>query len=869
MTLLRLACLVLIAALQAAEPATASALLLDLDPAGGAWTAVAEDGHAGGTIPAGWSDNSAWRKSRVDHRRGEVDGIAFWRIDISRAGGASAFFPIPDLERPAIYCLSGRVRGIGIDSASFALQQLDAPWKAAWSQIPPLDGSWQDLDWTWRQEPAPGRHGVYLQIGARAGTLDLASLRLERWSEAGYLAANAPPVGGAKNLLRITRAPAGLPSGWALDRDDSDDEVEIAADPAVTGPGGGPALRLATAKPRAQLWCGATRVPAGAPHVASVWVRGQGSGSLIVPGQKYAILAETRFTVTASDGWKRIQAGFTPPLPTQVLALKLAFTGRLWIDALQLERGTAASDYAPPFPCEIGLRHASPALVQFAPAVALEWAIAGPSTGAQVVATASDGYGREAALPPQPAAATGSLRCDALADRPFGALRIQATVVAADGGALSAPCELVVLRLPTPRHQGEDAPDSFFGVLAPSTRRHALMAKAMGANWVRTHDCNGATLWHNLEAERGRWTWHDGELLRYRAHYLKVLGMLSTAPRWASNVGEGRDGYFDQYYQPQDLEAWQDYVRTITTRYRGVVDAWQVWNEPWGDQFWHTGRDRTRKTWVVGPDPAGDYAWLCVLAQASAKAVDPALRLVGISTAPEDHSLGWTARVRDQGGLAACDVISYHHYANTAATADDQVAQGWRSALAPLLGADGRAPKPVWMTEGNPLVNCDGPGLYRLNQPGAGPEDVAAAGDRCARWLVSLRARGVDKGFLYSLHCHTYVHEQAPYRALVGRDGYLHPAAAAYAACAWQIEDTAPAGISEPAPGVWAFSFQGRGRAVVALAPQPGHAAFAIPAGIAASDLFGNPLAAGSVLGGRMTYLTAAGSAADLLARLR
>lgn len=51
-----------------------------------------------------------------------------------------------------------------------------------------------------------------------------------------------------------------------------------------------------------------------------------------------------RSTVATSEGWKRIQATFAPPLPTQVLTLKLAFTGRLWIDALQLERNTVATD---------------------------------------------------------------------------------------------------------------------------------------------------------------------------------------------------------------------------------------------------------------------------------------------------------------------------------------------------------------------------------------------------------------------------------------------------------------------------------------------------------------------------------------------
>jgi hypothetical protein len=862
----------LVSAGPAADPGGITKVLIDLVPGTTAWTAIAGGGRVTGTVPAGWMDDTAWAKTWVDYSQLSDDGRPFWRIAVAKIeeGRGQLNHPLPLTDIAGVYRLTANVRAIGLGGLEMGIRQKESPYAWIWKRQPAVTGMWQKVSWTLRQNALPGPAGeVAFYAGLDGlGNLDIAGLRLEYWTLAGFQAMTADvPSTGAANLLRITRAPLGLPPGWSLDRDNSDDAIVIATDDAVTGPSMAPALRLvAPAAPAASagLWCGAVAVRAGSPHVASLWVRGHGEGALQVFGDGKQC-AETHFTIDGDHEWKRIETVFDPVLLAQH-ALHLSFTGELWIDALQVERGTSASAFAAPKPCEIALHHASPGLLQFTPEVDVEYAALGNLGHATFAVAVSDVYGRHTELPAQPLAAHGTLHCPQWSDRPYGPLRIEATVLGADGAAISCTAEIIVNRLPQPRHWGEDAPDSPFGLHTNSTKRHNLMAKAIGANWVRGHDAGQYTTWFQLEPVRGTWLWQDRNIQRFREQHLMILGMLSTAPRWASTVGEDHEGYFEQYYQPKDLAAWQTYVTTVAGHYRTEITAWEVWNEPFGDMFWHIAKDHRTQSWVRGPTAPADYVRILDLAYAAVKKVDPALQVVGFCT--NAGLSAWTIGVRDAGGLPACDIVSYHQYEAPQATLDDRAAKGFLEAIGPLVTAGGKPPKPVWMTEGNPIISCISNGMYRQTVPIDPSEDVLATADRSARCLVSMLARGVRKIFLYSMHAQTYFGGASEYAVILGPDGYLHPSATAYAACAWRLEDTVPAGIHELVPGVTAFAFQGRGRAVVVLAPQPGHAEMHLHAGITVADVYGNPVPANFHLGSQLVYVTADGVVQALLDRL-
>ena len=55
------------------------------------------------------------------------------------------------------------------------------------------------------------------------------------------------------------------------------------------------------------------------------------------------------------------------------------------------------------------------------------------------------------------------------------------------------------------------------------------------------------------------------------------------------------------------------YCRVVAGRYRGVIDAYDVWNEPWITEWWAVGYDETkgdRLGYVRSPTPAADYVRL-------------------------------------------------------------------------------------------------------------------------------------------------------------------------------------------------------------------------------------------------------------------
>ena len=145
-------------------------------------------------------------------------------------------------------------------------------------------------------------------------------------------------------------------------------------------------------------------------------------------------------------------------------------------------------------------------------------------------------------------------------------------------------------------------------------------------------------------------------------------------------------------------------------------------------------------------------------------------------------------------------------------------------------------------------------------------DDNWGISNRMCRYLVSLLSCGVSKVFLYTMHSHgPFTTGSASWRVIVEDDGTLSPSAAAHSHLAWLLEDTHYTRTIEPKPGVYAFLFEGQGRAVAVLSSKPVHAAYAVPtaAGLEATDLFGNPVKSGEKLQDNLIYLSA-----DKLSRL-
>jgi hypothetical protein len=829
-----------------------------------------------GVLPEGWIDDSGWCPAEAEYSFGDEQGTRFLQAKVTRLDEGRvqlAVYPIPDAPGDRIYRLSITCRNRTGVAVGLGLRRRDRPWTFYWSRQEKFSPNWETRNWEFRLPKNDMSMGIWINLGG-VGEFDIAKLKLERFSEQDLvdeLKAKYPD-GGPANLVRRSRFPLGLPMGWALDRDDSDGDV------AVTEAGAGEnalALRLASAETMTVRSAPIGLVYPIVTHTASLAVRGTGTWKLEAFGPS---LRPTSREFTASDEWTRVDVQFRPRMGNPFCQVGISGTGELYVDKLQVGPSNAyTGDYVAPAPCEIAAAladgyDAGAARVVFddeTPRVVL--AVTGQAPGALVRWQVFDIYGKKVTMgraKPAPRVAI-----DGLPDT-YGGFRLEACVER-DGKPISPWDEVVWYRLRRPRYWGKDAPNSPFAVHTNSTTRHILMAKAIGINWTRLHDAGLQYFgWWNLESEKGKWRFFDRELKRYRQYGIKIFAELGTAPPWASyyqDSGLKTFGYFDKFFQPKDLADYANYVRVVCERYKNDIDAFDVWNEPWIHAWWGVAYDHEkggRAGYITSEHPQADFARLMKVARDTARSVIPNAQVFGVNTTTgpttnETHFSGsdWTRGVMEAGGLDNCDGIAYHAYTNGGiGYPNDSVEAGLAVAVGPIREKYGKVEKPIWMTEGSPLIYRMGNGMYHYTFPYGSGDNYLDSADRIARYSISMLANGVSRMFIYSMHSQgRYQLEPKQWNAFTTDEGYLHPSGAAESQVAWLLEDTTFAERIEIGKGLYAYLFAGKGRAVAALSSSPSFMPVPIPSGpgITATDLFGNPVPAGTKFTGRVVYLEA------------
>jgi hypothetical protein len=130
-----------------------------------------------------------------------------------------------------------------------------------------------------------------------------------------------------------------------------------------------------------------------------------------------------------------------------------------------------------------------------------------------------------------------------------------------------------------------------------------IMVNGAGINWVRLHDAGTPYIgWYHLERKPGEWSFQDRQLERCREYGLKILGAFATAPEWACCFDKPRNSYYDRCYQPRSLDEYGNYVRLVAGRYADLIDAYDLWNEPWIPSYWAIGYDESRQAYLTSLD---------------------------------------------------------------------------------------------------------------------------------------------------------------------------------------------------------------------------------------------------------------------------
>ena len=865
------------------------------------------EGRVTGQLPTGFEDSSAWTKSKLDYSIKVEDGQKFLSINVASLdpGPISLRHLIPDYADNTLFRLKFRARSVSNAPVQFGVRDVGKPWSYAWSQNEGLSPAWKEYEYLFSLDHNTQPMGFWLDVKG-TGTVDISSLSLEPASKDQMLAELKAkyPNGGPENVLPNTRLPLGLQSGWTTDHrrhannigdytpehPPTNRDILTEPDPKNVGPSGFASLHLQS-DDKVVLLSAPFAIPVPLQkYTASFYVKGTGTGHLIMRRNGKGI---GKAPFTAGPDWTRVELPFDTRLGDKFYNYWVDFSGEIWIDAWQVNPGETATPYVTQLPTEISLacvaKETGPERIQFSdePASVKYDVTAGPApapAGLSLHAQVVDIYGEKKELPPVPLKPQptneGQLDFAVFPQHPLGPFRIETWVADASGKEASPHQEIIIHRLHRPRYWGKDAPDSPFGTHVDADTLHITMAKAMGMNWVRSHDAGDWWAdWYYLERQQGQWTFQDEAVDRYRKMHLKILATLVTAPPWASYFPGRQNSYFDTFYQPKDPEQYGEYAKAFATHYKGVIDAYDIWNEPWNAAWFGYSYDITKKDragYQPSPNSPEAYFNLVKAAAGALKQVDPKNLVVGLNSTstttytkpyPDIDGQDWSIL---ESGLKVdqyCDVLSYHQYdAAFQGFPGDSVEKGYQTALGPFV--DRGVKKPVWMTEGSSIAGYISSGFYNYTLPYTDPEDVWNTANRACRFPVALLANGVAKSFLYSMATYSYfgTATENPWMALVTEDGDLHPAADAYSALAWRLEDMKFKKCLPLGADTYAYVFSGAGRSIAVLAPPQAGDALDLSAGAGwkVTDLFGNAVTETRISGNRLIYVETPDAAATL-----
>ncbi len=222
--------------------------------------------------------------------------------------------------------------------------------------------------------------------------------------------------------------------------------------------------------------------------------------------------------------------------------------------------------------------------------------------------------------------------------------------------------------LPTP--PPSQAPSTGFGygiqVHLPGQDVNSVLDRVndLGLGWVKQQ-----IEWKVFEPARGQiqWAGLDAMMAAADSHNLRILFSVVKAPAWARSSHE-EDG------PPANYQDYWNFVAALATRYRGRVDAYEIWNE-----------QNLRREWSGDTLSAARYLQLLAGAYSAIKTADPAAIVLSGAPAPTGWNDGVTA-IDDRVYLEAMYAAGLKSYSDAIGAHPN----GW--ANSPTAGCCGQEP---------------------------------------------------------------------------------------------------------------------------------------------------------------------------------
>jgi polysaccharide biosynthesis protein PslG len=182
-----------------------------------------------------------------------------------------------------------------------------------------------------------------------------------------------------------------------------------------------------------------------------------------------------------------------------------------------------------------------------------------------------------------------------------------------------------------------------------TTARDLQLARDGGFHWVKQR-----FEWRNIEGKgKGQFEWNEPDRIvdGISQTGLQLVARVDNQPQWASSSitwpGSG---------PPDKLDDWTDYLTALATRYRGRIQAYEIWNEPNLDREWGNQQ----------PDPRA-YATLLKASYAAIKAADPQAVVVSAGMSPttenDQHAmpdLQYIQQMYAAGARGSFDMLGVH-----------------------------------------------------------------------------------------------------------------------------------------------------------------------------------------------------------------
>jgi hypothetical protein len=766
----------------------------------------------GVTAPS-WSENSNWATLAVDYARetnNPHSGEACQRIQLKNISyGAMQLIQRFPATRGRVYQFSVWARGVASGSyVELIFQRNSTPFNTYATRYYLVREGWQKITLT-----------AILTEDTNVAAMIRSTVLTTLWVDDAELRDVTDQVGSGEprsgNLLtngsfeaafaESTRAALG--NGWHFSPRGQASMVQSAVDeftdprPALDRSGaadGQQALRVnLDARSAMQILSPAVACRAGQTYTASIALRALTSGVSVQLELTGAAIS--RF-VSPTGTWQRFTVSGVVPNVIEGVRLRLVIRSNtpatLLIDAAQFNEG-ANSEYQAPHPHELAVLAPRPGAIFFEDETTALQLITTENlpAGATMRRTLFDLDNRATTLESValPAAET------AIPNLPRGLFKLRAQIVNAEGQPISAAVETVFARLPRPRNVPKE--QAYFGVHCELSPEWLQIAQALGAKWVRLHDAAKITKWRLVEETKGTYRFYDEGVNLAHSMGIGILGMVDGAPPWASATPRATEGYFSMYNLPNGptaLADWRAYCKAIVSRYVGKIDHWEVWNEPWGSNFFQNGTPQL-------------YGELLKAAHGAIREANPQAKVLGID-ADESHDAFTT------GQLAAAnsdfyDIFAWHEYSPLIWGGANHVGKLRTEKFDRLQSAAG-TPRKQWVTEGG---QASYPASWYDSKSQAGSDAVTEIAGRPVRTSIAnivrkdalLLAAGVEKVFDYTLHHILLVpSESSAIYGTLEPDRALKGAGVARAILAYLIDGAKFTGRAELAAGIEAFTFE-------------------------------------------------------------